>query len=166
MNTFQENAPELENVLYEARPEGITRVRVRMFSYALLSMKEIQDSDVFIIHESDFESFRENCADLTLFREAHPELAFLERDGVPYAVKIFDAESGEGAALSYLQYRIPQPRPGQPVEVNPDAVYTEDEDYYLFFTKGSVHTASLSPGDRKKKDDAAIEMLFDFLTLN
>ena len=166
VNTFQKNAPELEDTLYEARPDGITRVRVRMFTYALLSMREIEQSDIFIIHESDFKDFRENCADLTAFRAAHPELTYLEEDGVPYAIRIFDAETGEGAACSYLKYRIPEPEPGTPVEVNPDAVYTEDEDYYLFFTKGSVHTASLSPGDPKKKDDAAIEMLLYFLTLN
>ena len=164
VNTFQKNALELEDTLYEARPEGIKRVRVRMFSYALLSMREIEQSDIFIIHESDFKDFRENCADLTALRAAHPEFTYLEADGVPCAVKIYDAKSGEGAACSYLEYPVPKPEPGQPVEVNPDAVYTEDEDYYLFFTKGSVHTALLTPDD-PKKDDAAIEMFEYFLTL-
>ena len=164
VNTFQEDARDLENALYEARPEGITRVRTHMFSYSLLSMKEIQEADVFIIHESDMDSFKENFLPLTAFSEAHPELEFLLVDGVPAALKIYDAETDSGAARSYLKYRIPEPEPGVPVETNPDAVCIENEDYYLFFSNESRHSAGLS-GEDSKGDDAAVQMVLYFLSL-
>ncbi len=164
VNTFQESARGLEDALYEARPEGITRVRVHMFSYSLLSAKEIQEADVFIIHESDFPQFRENATDLTAFREAHPEFTYLEANGVPYALKIYDAETGTGSAVSFLTYPVPKPDPSVPVEVNPDAVYTEDEDYYLFISNESRHAASLL-GEKSGNDDAALWMILYFMTL-
>ena len=164
VNTFQESARGLEDALYEARPEGITRVRAHMFAYSLLSTKEIHEADVFIIHESDFESFRENCTDLTAFREAHPEFTYLTAEGVPYAIKIYDAGSRTGAATSLLSYEIPEPDPSVPVEVNPDAVYTDNEDYYLFISNESMHAASLRK-EGAKGDDAAIEMILYFMTL-
>ena len=164
VNTFQSSAKDLENELYEARPEGITRVRAHMFSYSLLSTKEIQEADVFIIHESDMDSFKENFTPLTAFSAAHSELEYLLVDGVPAAVKIYDAGSDTGAARSFLHYRIPEPEPGQPVEVNPEAVYTENEDYYLFFSNESRHSRGLS-GEDGTGDDAAVEMVLYFLTL-
>lgn len=164
VNTFQESARELEDALYEVRPDGITRVRAHMFSYSLLSAKEIQEADVFIIHESDFERFRENATDLSAFRDAHPEFTYLMADGVPCAIKIYDAETGEGAAVSFLTYPIPKPDPSIPVEVNPDAVYTEDEDYYLFISNESRHAASLL-GENGKNDDAALWMMLEFMKL-
>ena len=165
VNTFQDSAKDLEDVLYEARSESITRVRVRMFSYALLSMKEIQEADVFVIHESDMESFKENYVPLTSFRIIHPEMEYLMLDGVPAAIKIYDAETDTGSARSFLRYRIPEPEPGMPVEANPDAVYKENEDYYLFFSNESRHSAGLSE-EAPKGDDAAVRMVLYFLNLD
>ena len=162
-NTFQPDAKALEDTLYEARPEGITRVRIHMFSYALLSEKEVRETDAFIIHESDFEDFKEDFADLTAFREAHPEFTYLEVDGVPAAIRVFDCETGEGAARSFLYYRIPEGYKETRTEES-GIVYTEDEDFYLFFSKDSVHIRSLS--EDRKGDDAALELVLYFMTLD
>ncbi len=165
VNTFQDSAKDLEDVLYEARPEGITRVRTHMFSYALLSMREIQEADVFVIHKSDMDTFKENFVPLTAFEDAHPEMEYLLVDGVPAAIKIYDAETDTGSARSFLKYRIPEPDPDTPHEVNPDAVYAENEDYYLFFSNESRHSAGLSE-EAPEGDDAAVRMVLYFMDLD
>ena len=61
-------------------------------------------------------------------------------DGVPTGLRIFRAETGEGAAKSYLNYTE---QPG--------------EDWYLFFGKESLHTG--------EKDHAAEEIARELLKL-
>ena len=152
---------ELEHLLahHGVRPTANRLVIARALQEAgrPLCMTELEDMLETIDKSNIFRT-------LTAFRDAHPEFTYLVADGVPCAVKIYDAESGEGAAVSLLTYPVPKPDPSMPVEVNPDAVYTEDEDYYLFISNESRHAASLL-GENGKNDDAALEMILEFMKL-
>ena len=77
----------------------------------------------------------------------------------------YDAETDTGSARSFLKYRIPEPDPDMPREVNPDAVYAENEDYYLFFSNESRHSAGLSE-EAPEGDDRAVRMVLYFMDLD
>ena len=92
---------ELAARLEETMPEGLRMIKVHSFDYVMFG--EVTGGDVYIIPASEVGSFAGDLAPV---------------DGV-FGVKVYDAASGAGAALSYIRYG--------------------GEDYCLFLGAGSVH---------------------------
>lgn len=89
--------------LEEEPPEGIRMVKVHPFSYVMLNVDYMEDGDIFILPESQIGEYTELLAD-------------------PAAgVLVYDAETGQGAAVPYIDYT--------------------EEDYYLFLGANSPHLA-------------------------
>ena len=114
----------LFRVLEEEKPVGIKMVKVHPFSYAAFGNRELLESDLYAVRESDAEEM------LPIFAPLEGEALdtggrelFL-RDGVCYGVKL-SGPGEEGVAAAYMGYE-----PG--------------ESYYLFFNANSLH---LSGGD-------------------
>ena len=89
-------------------PEGIRMIRVHPFSYAMFQESTILNADIFIVKASEIGDYIDSF------------------DGA--GEKIYDAQSGTGAATQYILY-APEG------EVN--------EDYYLFFGADSLHTGKI-----------------------
>lgn len=102
------DVPEIQDTamavaLEEDMPEGLRMIKVHAFSYVMFDMETIDRGDIFILPASGIETY---SGDL------------LPIDGEDGA-QVYDPETGQGAALAYIQYA--------------------DEDYYLFLGAGSVH---------------------------
>lgn len=91
----------LAAALEEDLPEGLRMIKVHSFEYVMMGVDAFKDGDIFIIPESAIEEYG--------------ELLLEGREGV----KVYDAATGQGAAVEYIGY--------------------DDEDYYLFLGAGSVH---------------------------
>ena len=113
---------ELSLKLEEEKPVGIKMVKVHPFSYAAFGNRELLESDLYAVRESDAEEM------LPIFAPLEGEALdtggrelFL-RDGVCYGVKL-SGPGEEGVAAAYMGYE-----PG--------------ESYYLFFNANSLHLGS------------------------
>ena len=113
---------QLAVLLEEAVEAPIEMVQVRPFSYAMMGSDEIENADLYIVGESQVETYREWFAPLPPQLLEAGEL--LEMEGVPCGVKIYDAASGTGAATAFIGYEAP----GKQAEA-----------CYLFFGKNSLH---------------------------
>lgn len=102
--------------------EPVTMVQVRSFDYAMMSSEEIERADIYIVAASQAETYKDWFAPLPeALRGAGEQL---EIDGDPCGVKIYDAQSGIGAAAAHIGYTTP----GRTAE-----------DYYLFIGSRSLH---------------------------
>ena len=90
----------LAAALEEDMPEGLRMIKVHPFSYVMVDMESIGKGDIFIVPAAD----REELAEYLAPGEGE---------------KIYDGDTGEGAAKEYIQYG--------------------NEDYYLYLGSGSVH---------------------------
>ena len=93
----------LAAALEEHMPEGLRMIKVHSFDYVMFDVETIGLGDVFIIPASEIETYAESLAPV----------------GEEPGVKVYDAVTGSGAAMDYIQYA--------------------DEDFYLFLGAGSVH---------------------------
>lgn len=91
--------------LEERMPEGLRMIKVHSFDYVMFDVESIGLGDIFILPASEIELFAEDLAPV---------------GGEP-GVKVYDAASGAGIAMAYIQYEA------------------ADEDFYLFLGAGSVH---------------------------
>lgn len=136
-----EMAAELETAAHE----GIRMVKVHPFSYAMMGADAMENADMYILPRAHLEEYLEHFVPLP--REwAAAEGAFC-REGVPLGLKVFDGESGKGAAAEYITYVYPG---------------MEGQDYFLFFGKNSLHV----PGNEGAVDAAALYYLEKLLALN
>ena len=101
---------------------GIRAVEVRPFSYAMFGADELRNADLFIIPRENLDLYRECFAPWPKGMET--EGVFHAWDGVNYGLKVYDAETKEGMAKSYILYE--------------NHLYVP-QDYYLFFGNQSVH---------------------------
>lgn len=93
----------LAAALEQDMPEGLRMVKVHTFDYVMLDTASFDMGDIFIVPASEDPGFVQ-------------DLIPLEGDG---GTKVYDAGTGEGAAMEYIQYG--------------------GEDYYLYLGSGSVH---------------------------
>lgn len=126
---------ELSVELEKDKPENIKMIKTYAFSYAMMSSNELAASDLYIIGSASIDKYIELVAPLSGEYEDSFDAEFYERDGVKYGIKVYDMESGEGIASDYI-------------------AYLTNDDYYLFFNKGSAHAKALGYGE----DDAALEV--------
>ena len=118
----------------------IRMVKAHPFTYAMLSSEGLRRSDVYIVRESHLEEYREWFAPLPEgFAAALPALRLWQPEGVPTGILIWDAETGEGAAKTYITYSDPA---------------LPDEDCYLLFGAASLHLTG-NPGS---VDNAALQL--------
>ncbi len=133
--------PGLSVCLEQDLPEGIRMVRAHSFSYVMFGDAALTGADIFIVKGSDAERYRESFAPLPeAFAKRYPDA--LSVNGSPSGIRVFDAETGTGAACSYITYAEPG---------------TAAEDYYLFFGAESLHCG--------RQDTAAYRIAELFLQL-
>lgn len=106
--------------LEEQLPAGIRMIRARSFDYVMFDADRINDGDLYIIPASAVEDYLSAYLPI----EADGEHEYYRHDGQAYGIKIYDAQTGRGAAAAYIRYT----EPGKAAE-----------DYYLFFGKNSLH---------------------------
>ena len=111
--------------LEEDLPEGIRKVKVHPFSYAVFGTQDLENADVFVLPAEDLETMPESFAPLENETWDFGGRELYRMNGHDVGVKIYDAASQQGAAAAYLGYR-------------------PDTDYYLVFNAASAH---LSAGD-------------------
>ena len=121
------NAYEMENMelrleLEENLPEGIRMIKVHKFTEALFGDRTFLNADIYIVRASDVEELRD---------------AFSGE-----GIKVYDAETGRGAADGFISYWVPG---------------AESEDYYLFYGINSLHTG--------KQDTAAFYVAERFMEI-
>ena len=89
--------------LEEHIPAGLKMIKVHSFDYVMFDEESIGKGDVFIIPASEIELFAGDLAPV----------------GEERGVKVYEASTGIGIAMDYIQYA--------------------DEDFYLFLGAGSAH---------------------------
>lgn len=114
----------LEEELERDRPAGIRFVKTHAFSYYLFGGEELLNADLYIVGDDRASEFADSFCPLEKLALPAMERELWTRDGLAYGVKIYDAQSGEGAALQWIDYA---------------AEGEEPRDYYLFFGVNSRH---------------------------
>ena len=122
VNAYETENMELRLELEENLPEGIRMIKVHRFTEALFGDRTFLNADIYIVRASDVEELRD---------------AFSGE-----GIKVYDAETGRGAADGYISYWVPG---------------AESEDYYLFYGINSLHTG--------KQDTAAFYVAERFMKI-
>ena len=115
-------ATELAMALEEKLAGRIRMVKVRPFAYAMFDESTLTQADLFIVpfsHAEDYEAWFDSLPEEMAGNEN-----ILTRDSKPWGMLVFDAETGVGAASTYIDYTVP----GETAE-----------SFYLFFGKESLH---------------------------
>lgn len=95
----------LAAALEEHMPEGLRMIKVHSFDYVMFDVESIGLGDIFIIPASEVELFAGDLVPV----------------GEEPGVKVYDAATGTGIAMTYIQYG------------------PANEDFYLFLGAQSVH---------------------------
>ena len=122
INAYETENMELRLELEENLPEGIRMIKVHRFTEALFGDRTFLNADIYIVRASDVEELRD---------------AFSGE-----GIKVYDAETGSGAADGFISYWVPG---------------AESEDYYLFYGINSLHTG--------KQDTAAFYVAERFMEI-
>ncbi len=122
INAYETENMELRLELEENLPEGIRMIKVHRFTEALFGDRTFLNADIYIVRASDVEELRD---------------AFSGE-----GIKVYDAETGRGAADGFISYWVPG---------------AESEDYYLFYGINSLHTG--------KQDTAAFYVAERFMEI-
>lgn len=122
VNAYETENMELRLELEENLPEGIRMIKVHRFTEALFGDRTFLNADIYIVRASDVEELRD---------------AFSGE-----GIKVYDAETGRGAADGFISYWVPG---------------AESEDYYLFYGINSLHTG--------KQDTAAFYVAERFMEI-
>lgn len=104
---------ELAIALEEDAPEGIRFIQVRPFAHALMDSGPLTRADLYVMTEAQAAERREWIG---------PPPGEEEREGPPRGILLYDPQTGEGCAESFLNYGE---RPG--------------ERWYLYFGRQSPH---------------------------
>ena len=129
----------LADALSADRPEGIKLIAVHSFDYYIFDTEELRVADLYVVGGNEAEKYIESFRPLAETGLAvQGETWSLE--GVAYGLKVYDAESGAGAAASFISYAGEGETP---------------QDYYLFFGTESAH----------KEDGKALRLAEAFLKL-
>lgn len=114
----------LEAVLSEQKPEGIKLVAVHPFDYYIFDTEELRCADLYIVGEREAERYIESFLPLSDSGFSAEGRALWTHEGVAYGLRIYDAETGGGAASDYIEYTSEGETP---------------QSYYLFFGVQSAH---------------------------
>ena len=152
--TLMVNAQEVQDTalmrtLSEDLPDGIRMIKVRPFSYAMLSENSLKEADMWLIRASDFERFLPDLGPVAGYKENHPEHEYftvLNGEDEIWGVKVYDAASGSGALKDYVGYA-------------PAGAEETPEDWYLVFNPASLHIG------KNGQDTAAFTLAERLLTL-
>ena len=131
--------PDLSVKLEEDLPEGIKMVKARSFNYMMFGEAELLAGDIYVVRGSDIPSYYESFRPLPEHYAAGETCAY---EGTVYGLRVYDAASGSGAALSYVTYTGGE---------------KGEDDYYLCFGAASLHCG--------EKDEAAFAIADAFLAL-
>lgn len=124
--------------LEEGLGAGVRMVKARQFTYAMFDEKELTSSDLFVVPASHAEGYRDWFAPLPAdLRDAEGLLCW---DGKAWGVPV------RGAAGDFILYTPPG---------------GEEEAYYLFFGKASLHVSGLE----NAVDNEAVSAARRFLAL-
>ena len=123
---------------------GIRMVKVHPFTYAMLDSSVLRQADLYIVKSSDIDEYADWFAQLPEEMLVYSDL--LSWDNIAWGIRIYNAETGEGAAVQYIDYTA-------------DGTVTED--YYLLFGKESVHV----PGNTGAVDDASLDIARSLLSM-
>ncbi|MBQ1684006.1 MAG: hypothetical protein II072_00635 [Clostridia bacterium] len=138
----------LEKALSAELPDGIKMIKVHPFEYAAFLADEADNADMYILSASDL---AKNFDRLQVVPEdAFEGRALFTDGGEVYGVCVYDAESGKGAAQSFLDF----------VDQSGEHLYP-NENYYLCFNKKSMHIGVWNDG----RDSAAVSIAEKLLTL-
>ncbi len=138
---------DLAVALEENRPEGIRMIKVHPFDYVMMNIERMEDGDIFILPESQIETYEElladkdsggaiangkdsggsiagdaNNGDMSDSMDGNGAESIDTADGsadISDGFLIYDAAAGSGGAAQYIGY--------------------EGEDYYLFLGARSAH---------------------------
>ena len=136
---------ELASALEKNLPEGIRMVKVHPFSYALMDDSELRAADLYILRESQMETYRDWLRPLPK-NMPYAETA-LRMDGAAWGLPAYLCdESCVAVAGSCIRYSMPG---------------KEKEAFYLCFGKHSLHMA----GNEGAVDDAAVTVALELLAL-
>ena len=105
-------------------PDGIRMVKVHPFGYYMFGSEELLSADLYIVGEGRAEEYLDSFRPLAETGFPAEDRPVWSSGGTAYGLMIYDAESGEGAASSYVGYEVP----GE-----------EKENCYLFFGAKSRH---------------------------
>ena len=137
-NTPAVSDKELALELEKELPDGIRMIQVHPFSYSAFNTGAPDAADIYILSEEDIGNNIDMLSPVAPRSEKD-----LIIDGSCYGWLIFDAESGLGAADSFIGY-LPEdavPEGAVPTEdpEAPEAVPETPENYYICFNKTSPH---------------------------
>ena len=113
----------LADAISEQEPEGIKLVAVHSFDYYIFDTEELRCADLYLVGENEAEKYIESFRPLAETGFSSPGETWTH-EGVAYGWKVYDAQTGEGAAASYITYT---------------AEGETAQDYYLFFGAESAH---------------------------
>ena len=113
----------LANALSAGKPEGIKLVAVHSFDYYIFDTEELRCADLYIVGGNEAEKYMESFRPLAETGYVSPGETWTH-EGVAYGWKVYDAQTGEGAAASYIAYTAEGETP---------------QDYFLFFGAESAH---------------------------
>ena len=148
--TIYTDAPAVSEItlaakLEEELPEGIKMVKVRHFTYAAFNSDEPKEADILILSESSVKEHIDMLSPIGL----EPKEGDLVIDGALYGIRVFDLDSGRGAAKDFFTYTY-------------IVSESENENYYLCFNKDSLHIGDWNGS----ADDAAFVIDERLLTLD
>ena len=126
---------EIAVYLEEGKEPDIEMVKVKPFTYSMMSSSEIRSSDLYIVKESNVSEYCEWFMPLPDNMDFGYEEYLI--DGAAYGIRVFDAKTQEGAGRQWIEY--------------------EDENYYLFFGNRTLHM--------EKEDMKAVRYAKKFLEL-
>ncbi len=142
--------PQLAGALEESMPEGIRMVKAHSFSYLMFDDLSLNAADIYIVKSQDIVKYAQyfQPADRDWAKAKADTLQPSEDiiyaiDGVPYGVKVYDADTGEGAAKSFVMYvetASGAVSSGSAADDNAaDSAAPVLTDYYLCFGINSIH---------------------------
>ena len=139
------NSSGLAVKLEESMPDNIKMVQVHPFSYAMMDDSGLVDADLYVVHESDLDTYIE---DLSPVNEYSAELSgreLLVIDGNIYGILVWDSGSDSGTGTEYIDY------------LSEEAA----DSCWLVFSAASTHIASVTGSG----DDAALVIATAFADL-
>lgn len=152
-NFQQENIDRLDTV----KPEYIKKVEVSSYSVkdnmfkTYFEIYGCDSGDIIIIPESKVTdqiciSYFSGISER--YQEYLPNLGFYKTEGIVFGLKIHDKDTHQ-SIISCIDY----------------GTGDEEENYYLFFNKDSLHISDLFEADKKSDMDGAIKIVEKLLTL-
>lgn len=128
----------LAEYLNSKKPEKIKMIKVHPFSYAFFDEHSLTNADIYIVDADNAEKYLDSFLPLETSDE---NIEYFVCNGIAYGIKIFDAETGDGAAEEYIDYG--------------------NRDYYLFYGVNSTHAGKINGS----KDGYALDIADEIFKL-